>query len=117
MKIITTKSFIDFILREYDDSFDGWYANFLPNLRNYKKIKNNKVEVNLDPTIWNDAHEYNALTWFAFIVKSDSNPFGRLMDTYEDESIGDKAKIRAFMKESRNVRAQLKDYKDYEELF
>lgn len=100
--LIVNKSLIDFMQSEYD--FDP--VIYESGERSYDwQIQNIKVTYKANKAILEFVDEDNYKT-FIFLLKDDSSPYGRLLNTIDEQDRSYQARIRAFI---RNAKAVLKE--------
>lgn len=93
MKLKIKRSLLNYILCDYDqpEAEWDWYGKY------YDQYQNGKVEgayITLDLT-------EGAKDWLIYIIKDDSHPSGRKLDTYDEMEASEKRAITKFIKEAK----------------
>lgn len=108
MKVTTTRNWWGGFCQEYDRGDHDWFFD-----RVKETYQGHRVTLDIDETFVvtkevdvNNVSETPA-RWFRMIVSSDADPFGWVMDTYEEKDRRDKARARAYVTGCKNIIAQL----------
>ena len=105
-KIITTKNWWSNFYLEYDRGDLNWV---------FDRIKTNpkgrNITLLIDSAYVCDDDNNRGMSvwgWFVSSLKSDSSPYGWVMDTYDESDRSEKAQKRAYVKGCKNILNQIK---------
>jgi len=99
---ITTRTWWNNFSMEYDIGDMDWAFNRIT----VTKLKGNKVQLDIDNAYVCDDDNNRGetpYTWFKMILKYDANPYGWVMDTYDEVDRSEKARKRAYIKGIRDM--------------